>query len=343
MAVKVTRKRKKLLALPGEYMTKVYVRNNVANARYSYSLMQERIFNFVIFYLRNYTKQVLEGKQPSQLDLFQETKEKNINISVPLSMICDTPSYYKSVRKSAQELATITVMIERTDSAGKEWVRYRGLFNYVDVPKENNRSSHLVIQISKDVAEMLVNIERKGDMPVNYTSFVYQICAFAKNKYTARLYKIISSWKNKKYFKMTVDELRERLQLQGKYKQFNDIKKNVLDPVQQELTENSDCWFNYSLIMDGKKVTAIQFVVIDVKFQEYQGKMKDYIIYLLKDHLKLTDGHIQVLEPVLADYNNYDTITYKIVDVTNRIRQDKTITNPQAYAVKAIQNAVIAK
>lgn len=342
MAVKVTKKRKKLIALPGEYMTKVYVRNNVANARYSYSLMQERIFNFVIFYLRHYTKQVIAGNKPDQLELFKVNPDKNIDITIPLSMLCDTPSYYGQVRKSAQELASITVMIEHNKD-GKEWVRYRGLFSYVDVPKENNRSASLVIQISRDVAEMLVNIEVKDKIPTNYTSFIYQICAFAKNKYTPRLYKFISGWKVKKYRPTTLTELRELLQLGDKYKDFNDIKNRILEPVRKELTEKADCWFNYTLMMEGKKVTGIKFIVIDVKFQEYQGKMKDYIIYLLKDHLKLTDGHIDVLRPLLEDFNNYDAITYKVVDVANRIRTDRTITNPQAYAVKAIQNAIAGK
>ena len=51
-------------------LTKMYVGNHLINARYNYSMIQERIYNYVIFQCQEAIKEVKNGKKIENLDIF---------------------------------------------------------------------------------------------------------------------------------------------------------------------------------------------------------------------------------------------------------------------------------
>lgn len=337
-----SKKPKKLVSLPGEYMTRVVIPTKLVNAEYTYTLIQERIFNYVLHYLQYYIKQVTDGKSIMQLELFK-TEGENINISIPLMTIAK-PAYYDRARDAAKQLAGILVSIPMKGSNGASWERVRGLFQWVDIPDQERRerSGLLVISMSKQVGQMLVDIEVKQGIPRDYTSFLFEVCMVAKNKYTPRFYKQLCSWKKKGRCYISLEELKTWLQLGSKYKTYNQIKQRILKPVSDELRKFADCWFDITKAdfehKEGTKVVGLWFNIDTPERKDHYVKLRESVINVLKQHFRLQASHLLQLDPILTESSDFAALQYKILDLAERVRSDKSIKNIQAYVVRSLLN-----
>lgn len=337
-----TVKQKKIVSLPA-IKSYIYQPNRITKAVYDYSLIQERIFNAVIFYLQEPIKLSLKGINYTQLSLFQENEAAPfIKIQIPLREI-SIPQHYAQVKKSIKELASIVVEIPYYDELKKEnRVVYKGLLS-ADIPVESSRSSVIEIEIDKRVAKILIDIEQnKVGQPVNYTRFVYEIAQNASNKYTSRIYKLICSWRKKGGFTIPLDEFRKWLGIEDKYKYFTDIKKNILIPVQEELFEKADCWFNCNsedfVTKQGKSVSHLNFKIITPELIQEEDSRKDYIFNLLRTHFKFEDKHIEQIRPLIQKANSADMLM-KITSLREYYLANVTkITDITIYAIKTLQN-----
>jgi hypothetical protein len=258
--------------------TTLQISNHVINARYNYSLIQERIFNYLIYHCQQYIKAVREGMPVLQLQLFDDLDSNNqINIVIPLNQI-SAPCDYPNVRDSLVKMREVTVSVRYKDQKGHLWRDYTGVIDSFSMPEGKERSNYVIAKMRKDVAEMLVSMDRRSSdgVPINFTSFKYEVCMSSKNKYTPRIYKLIASWKNKGGFYITLDELRIMLDLKNKYKDVEAIKRRILRPVQEELQQNGDCWFNMDdtefEVKEGKRVVGFRFKVIDTSSNLYYVK-----------------------------------------------------------------------
>jgi plasmid replication initiation protein len=139
-------------------------------------------------------------------------------------------------------MAQLEVKIPSIDKkSGKRLVSYASLFSRITLPVEQTRSPTLTIEIAKDVASLLVAIDRNmHGKPENYTSFILQVATNAKNKYTSRIYKLISSWKKKGGFYVPINDFREWIQFGNKYQDYREMKRRILMPVQQKLENQAD-------------------------------------------------------------------------------------------------------
>jgi Initiator Replication protein len=333
IAEKTRKSKKRLTALPGEYHKAIVVPNNVANAKYSYTLLQERIFNYVLFYLQCYTKQIINGVPIQQLQIFTQPND-SIDIIMPMSYIA-APSYYKLIREAAKELANVPVCLPMKKEH-KSFERFRSLFNYIDVPTDRQRSNMLTLQISKDVARMLMNVDKKMG---EYTSFLLEVTLAAKNKYTPRIYKFISSWKNRGGKDISVEEMRDMLQLGDMYQDHNSFMRRVLIPVQQDLDRiGSDCWFEVSTRTEGgKKVVGYTFKIISEVRSLHYVKLKEGAINMLRTHFNFKQEHIKRLQTIIEVIDNYEPLIQKIWELHDRgIMTDKTKIHKQDYVIRSI-------
>lgn len=257
-------KEKKLRTLPAEFKGLVFQSNRITNAKYDFSLIQERIFNAVMCKLREPIDDVMHGTPVLQLELFSN---ENILVHIPL-MAISKPAYYNKVRETLTEMATIKIEVPHIYK-NQPGTIVQGLLA-AWIPDGRIRGGEIVVRIEKHVAQMLVTIDRNMQgRPMQYTSFMIGVCLQAKNKYTPRIYKFISSWKEKKGTRLSLDDLRDMLQLGDKYPTFKDIKKRILLPVSKELNKIGDCSFNCSdsdfVIRDGKTVVGLNFKIFSIE------------------------------------------------------------------------------
>ena len=321
----------------------IYQPNRVTNSIYTYSLIQEKLLNAVIFYLQDAVKLSLKGQDYEQLTLWKDfSKESRIIIHIPLREI-SIPQHYDYVKNALKKLASMIVEIPYIEQeTGKPWQKIRGLLS-ADIPDKSEYSSHIKILIDKDVAELLIKIDQNNlQQPINYTRFIYEIAQGASNKYTPRIYKLLCSWKKKGGFVISLDEFRRWLGIEEKYKEFDNLKKWILLPAQNELYEKADCWFNCKesdfTIRDGKKITHLNFKIITPELIEEEEKRKDYILNLLRTHFSFTDKHIDQIRPIF-DKANTTEIIRKISELKNyHLDNINKIGDITGYAIKSLLN-----
>lgn len=332
-----------MLQLTGQKtLTKLYVSNHIVNARYNYSLIQERIFNFVLFYCQEYISKVKNGVPVRQLDMFNDISNSTIKIKIALKHI-SPPDEYDHVRESMQKMCTILLQTEVKDIRGKSWKQWQGLFLKVNIPADTKRSAFMIATMDTSVAEMIVSIQRRSDgVPINFTSFMYEVAMNTKNKYTPRIYKLLCSWRKAGGFYYSVEELRNLLQLGTMYKDVEALRRRILIPVWEELKENADIWFNLTEKefeqKDGKKVIGFNFKVISDQHNVNYRTQLDYLIYTFKTEYKFSNEQVEQVRGIISDSNNWHELHNRMQRVNEHLKTDRTIRDKAAYTVKSILN-----
>jgi len=327
----------------------IYQPNHLTEASYNYSLIQERIMNSVIYLLQDSIRLRMTGKDYRQLSLFNNNN--NIVLNIPLRLIA-SKSQYSAVKESCKELAGLVVEIRYTDKCQNEKrLKYTGLFK-VDLPEERKRTSFMILEIDPDVAKILININLDDrQKPINFTRYYFKTAIEASKKYTPRIYKLLCCYRKRGYFEISLLEFKKMLGISDKYKEYRDLKKYVLKPVQEDLMRmGADCWFDCDdrnfTIREGNTVVKLFFKVITPQNIINEGNTRKLIKEtLLKDfkfsqkNLDEIDDIIEKEEPHLV-INKLDRLRYIINQ--KHFRKEKVF-SPQSYVVRSLKSEFYEK
>lgn len=342
-----TKKGKHINVLPvvGEEQAKIlYQPNRITNGRWKgFTLMQSKIFISIIDKLQAAIKSNMLGQQ---MELFKEA-DGLIKVSIPLKEIC-RPDQYKFIHQQADELSSIKLYFESRDRQGK-YNSIANLFHRFDIPKLQNGIKTMHVFMHQDSATKLIEIDKNiSGNPINFTKYLKGVGLNAKNKYTYKLYMIIASWKIKGGFRIALQELKEQLGIPAdRYKSYKDFRLRVLEPVQRELLEHADCWFNCAAPgfeeteKQSRKVLFLNFKVITKVEKEHKNKQEEYIRDLLTGHAGFTAIHFREIEHIFAQTTDYTELAAKVVELISYVKESANeVGHPQAYIIKSLRNFV---
>jgi len=110
-----------------------------------------------------------------------------------------------------------------------------------------------------------------------FTSYFLSNVANMKSAYSMRFYEIAVMYLNasnlqKTVFNKTISELKQRLDIETKYKKFSDLKRRVLEHARKEINKHSDITLNYEVIKLGRSPHEIKFTITRKKGRERQEK-----------------------------------------------------------------------
>lgn len=324
-------------------LTYVYQPNRLTEAHYDYTFLQEKLLNYVMFYLQMHIANVMKGEQVQQLDIFKAVGDE-IVVKVPMGLLVP-PRQYPQLRSNADKLGGQMVRMKHKTPEGQALELYRAIFSGIGRPENKKRSQDLYLFIRKDVAHWLMHIDRNSNgEPFAYTSYYWEVTNSARNKYTSRIYKILSSWKKKGGTRAyTIQELKEILQLGDKY-EFNDIKRRVLDPVRDELKEmydagDCDLFFEVKTMTSGRRVDQLSFKIITATGAQHTELIRKQVVKLLVEYFKFNDALLKQLDPIFHPGLDYQQLLQKIIYLYDRYRIERSaIPHPQAWVIKSLLN-----
>lgn len=342
-----TVKRKTEIILPGTTTT-IYQSNRVTNGRYGgFTLIQGKIFVGIMRQLQEAIKKEMEGKDWKQLEIFSNPDKDMIKIGIPLNDI-GRNYQYKEIYAAADEMMSIRVKMKPLE--GYESVAT--LISKADIPTIINGKSTLYLYIIKDVAEQLIVVDRnlKSGTPMQYTKYLYEVALAARNKYTYKLYWIISSWKEKGGFRISYEKLREQLGISNDtdinhkyidYPEYADFKRRILKPVQTDLENKADCWFNCAERgfeeRTGKKVAWLNFKVITPEIESVRSAKIEHYRNILKIHASFKDEQFDQIRYLFSEEVDSSIVGAKILELISYVKENiKTINMPQAYIIKSL-------
>ena len=99
-----------------------------------------------------------------------------------------------------------------------------------------------------------------------FTSYFLSNVANMRSAYSIRIYELAimhlnASGVESSYFKSTVSDLKDRLDIAHKYKHFGDLNRRVLAPAAGEISKFSDIVLSYTQLRRGRSVYEIEFCV----------------------------------------------------------------------------------
>lgn len=120
--------------------------------------------------------------------------------------------------------------------------------------------------------EMLPYITR---LEAEFTSYRLERIGKLTSAHAVRLYELLLQYKDIGSREMSVDWLKEILQLGGAYKSIKDFKKYVIDSSLAQINEHTDLFVSYENVKSGRAVTGLLFSIKErSKVEEKTGKKK---------------------------------------------------------------------
>ena len=148
-----------------------------------------------------------------------------------------------------------------------EWLKVQVISGY----KYNPTTKIFKIEIPMLLLQLIHEYTQTGFTPTNVTKYIGLGATNAQ-----RLYELLRMWTgNKTIIEYSVDEIKEYLMLQNKYKVFNNFRVRVIESAVKELREKEllDI-YNVEYVKTGRKVTSIKFYVKDLEPRTYKFEIK---------------------------------------------------------------------
>lgn len=151
------------------------------------------------------------------------------------------------------------------------WLNYGEgelLFRWISTADIKKGESTVDVEISSKVFPYLVGLKEKF---LQYE--LWQILPL-KSTYSIALYEFLKSWAYKKYVVVTLEQLRAYFGIEeGKYKDFKDFKKKILNVAKKEINELTDLEIEWHGIRHGRFYTHIAF---DIKTKDRFEALEAY-------------------------------------------------------------------
>lgn len=290
--------------------------NMITSARYDFSLLEKRIIYLIAAQL-NGSKNLFEG----------------IDLHLPIKRILkpteDTGSNnYEQVLKAAERLLHRTYKIVGTNENSKRFkigVAIISSYRIVD------GKGLLEVSVDKHIVPYFAELLNTPQV----TKLNLNNALSLKSTYSQRLYEFCSRFKDTGWWKVSVEELREMLELEGKFSTWGNLKERVLETAKKELEKKSDIHFKYYTRKTGKQITHLEFKI----FKKDAAIVPS--VYIMSSKLKENAALVQrLLQLGLSDKQVKEI--FKLVDVPdiNKTVHDiliakqngKIQTTPAAYS-----------
>lgn len=270
---------------------KVLMKNNVlVKARYSLTLIQSRIFIVMLYELQK------DEKRGMSCTLPRKELQKLIN-----SNDCKT---INGIRKLLDSMMEETIYFKEEINNGKNaiWGKYKIINGY----EYNDETDEFTISCSERVYDLLVSYLKIGYTPINLNVYLS-----LKNPNAQRIYDLLRLWSNTKTnITYSIDELKELLMLENKYKNYSDFKRYVLNPAKENLNNTGMFELDFTAHKSGRKVSSVTFYVKDLDDRKYfiekeapikpQNPSEDFYI---PDSTVFTKGTLILFK---KDFKEYD-------------------------------------
>lgn len=255
---------------------KILMKNNLLiQAKYSLTLVENRIFLLMMYKLQKESEGVLscEISHDEFKQIIKHAKDKTI----------------KSISQSLSDLRkkSIFFMEEKENKKGVIWGEYGFLngFTYDD------ESKIFKIEASQKIYDLLNNYLQTGYTPANLAALFSM-----KNYYAQRLYDLLRLWSGtKSIINYGLDDLKMYLQLEDNYPEYGNLKRRVILPAIKELNETGYFEIDIKENKLGRKVDSIDFIVKDLDKRRYFTKDESVVeipIKLVEEVRVTTDDNV---------------------------------------------------
>lgn len=130
-----------------------------------------------------------------------------------------------------------------------------GWFNWLESCKYNENEGSLSVRFTVSANDYLYILGKEG----NFTQVELLKIAEFRSFHTVRLYELLAQFRSTGFKIITVEELKEILQLETNYKIFRDFNKWVIRPAVAEINKHHDLRLTYAVDKQGRTPHLLRF------------------------------------------------------------------------------------
>ncbi|SOO14181.1 Replication initiator protein [Xanthomonas citri pv. fuscans] len=172
---------------------------------------------------------------------------------------------YQAIEKAARQLYNRS--ITRIESRGKRGPTERNV-RWVWMCEYMKNEAAVVLGFTPVVAPYLTMLNEQ------FTKYTLGSIRGLSTFYAIRVYELCSQFRKTGERRITLDQLRDVLDLGAKYQDVKNLRMRVLDPSVEEITKLSDLTVTYEPMRKGRKIVGFEF---DISEREVTGEVLDVL------------------------------------------------------------------
>jgi plasmid replication initiation protein len=304
--------------------------NHITASRYEFSVVEKRIIYLIIEQLNGLDNEaILESKVSDGMYI-------TINFK-PVLEVCELWSEnenknYNHVREAVAKLLTRSYEFDKEIEEDGQLEPICDMFLIIGQARIYKGKTTVKLFVPKMAMKYFVNLSK------NYTSYNMFNALTLQSIYSQRMYEQCSRWKDTSWFKMSLDQMKEILNIPNGYN-ISYIKSRILDTAKKELYEKTELSFEYKEKKDGKRIVGFNFKVIYNKhnhasiFKQVPKEAVEDLILCLIENLPLSRHQAQI---IAQSGKVTDKDVFQIKFDFNQ--QKNTLSNPKGWLLTYFKN-----
>ena len=207
-----------------------------------------------------------------------------------------------------------------------------------------NRFSGLIVGYSFPAYSKNVDIYLQEEMvgrllltEEGYSSYSQSSALSLTNKYTVRLYWLISSWRNKGGFVISLSNLKRILCLSEAYDRFDNVSLKIIEPARRELRARFPIWFEmrqYESGSDRQLAFKVKIAMTEEQRREEMRKAYDICFNILSS-IGASMGAIgDIFSKV--EFEDLRPFMAKLMDLVSYVRENRHIKDVNRYLLSSM-------
>jgi len=199
-------------------------------------------------YVLSLTEQRLILSAIAQIDSSSELSHQYC-FKIHAHEICDLMSVdrknaYRDLKKAADKLWQREILLDG-QSDKLRWIYRRAAYE--------SEGGVVSIYFSPDILPYLSSLR------ANFTKYKLEYISKFKSSYSIRIYELLVQWTSKGTREVSLDWLKESLQIEDKYSSIKNFKSRVLQPAIDDINNHSNLWVTVGQRKCGRTITHLQF------------------------------------------------------------------------------------
>ena len=220
-----------------EARNELVVKHNdlLRKSRYTLSANEQKIIIYLISKINTDDKELKE----IEINILDFCKVIGIEIN---------GDAYNRVKETIKSLADKSWWLTFTE-------KKETLFRWINEAEIEKGNGIIKLQLSNHLKPYLLELKQ------NFTKYELINILSLRSKYSIRLYELLKSYLWQGGWQVSVKEIRELLETEGKYKEFKDFRKRVLNPAIEEINGYTDLQIEISTLKRGKSISHLHFKI----------------------------------------------------------------------------------
>ena len=215
-------------------------------AKHDFNVHEMRIMTRITQALQ---QDMLYGKTRSEV---QKTLFGDKIIRIPTqSLLPQGSQNYSMVKRALKSLEQKVMTICSKDQYGS----YETNARLIMKSKYYLNNEMVEIQLDRDILPDYLAL-------ASYSKYIAEVSMDSSSRYIMRMYQFISHWRDKTKKVVTIEELRDILEIGEKYNRPKDLRKYILEPCIADLRRRADVWFEIDApVKEGRSIKGYIFKI----------------------------------------------------------------------------------